>query len=98
MNTSVFVTAVENSAPAEDTTRLSYGGVAYLLSVDIAPQRRIDIALRNICDGARRASMHNSRSIDECLAEELILASKKDIKSHGFSKRNELERVAQASR
>ena len=94
----VLVKAVENSAPCEDTTRISYGGIVYHLSVDVAPQRRVDLALRNITEAARQASINNPRSIDECLAEELILAGNRDIKSHAVSKRYELERVAQANR
>jgi small subunit ribosomal protein S7 len=94
----VLVRAVENSAPCEDTTRISYGGIVYHLSVDVSPQRRIDLALRNICEGARMASINNPRSIEECLAEELILAANHDIKSYAVSKRHETERVAQASR
>jgi small subunit ribosomal protein S7 len=94
----VLVRAVENSAPCEDTTRLSYGGIAYRLSVDVAPLRRVDLALRNLCEGAREASINNPRSIEECLAEELVLAANHDMKSHAVSKRHEKERVAKASR
>ncbi|MCS7115372.1 MAG: 30S ribosomal protein S7 [Nitrososphaerota archaeon] len=94
----VLVRAVENSAPCEDTTRIAYGGIVYHLSVDVSPQRRVDLALRHICEGARQAAMHNPRSIEECLAEELILAANHDMKSHAVSKRHELERIAQASR
>ena len=94
----ILVQAVENSAPAEDTTRLSYGGVVYHLSVDIAPQRRIDMALRNLTEGARNASANNPRSLSETIADELILAANNDIKSGAISKRNEIERIAQSSR
>ena len=94
----ILVKAVENSAPCEDTTRISYGGIVYHLSVDVAPQRRVDLALRNISEGARQASVNNPRSIEECLAEELILAANHDMKSFAVAKRHELERVAQASR
>jgi small subunit ribosomal protein S7 len=94
----VLVRAVENSAPCEDTTRIAYGGIVYHLSVDVSPQRRVDLALRHICEGARQAAMHNPRSIEECLAEELILAANHDMKSYAVSKRHELERIAQASR
>lgn len=94
----VLVKAVENSAPCEDTTRISYGGIVYHLSVDVAPQRRIDLALRHIAEGARQASINSPRSIDECLAEELIMAGNNDMKSLAVAKRNEIERVAQASR
>lgn len=94
----ILVKAVENSSPCEDTTRVSYGGVVYHLSVDVAPQRRIDLAVRHISEGARAASMNNPRSIQETLADELVLAANKDIKSAGVAKRNEIERVAQSSR
>ena len=94
----ILVKAIENSAPCEDTTRLSYGGVVYHLSVDVAPQRRIDLAIRHITEGARAASSNNPLSIQEALANELILAANKDIKSAGVAKRNEIERVAQSSR
>jgi len=94
----VLVKAVENASPCEDTTRISYGGVVYHLSVDVAPQRRIDLALRHITEGARLASINSPRSIQEALADELILAANKDIKSAGIAKRNEIERVAQSSR
>ena len=94
----VLVEAVENCAPCEDTTRISYGGVVYHLSVDVAPQRRIDLAIRHITEGARAASINNPRSIEECLAEELMLAANNDIKSAGIAKRHEIERVAQSSR
>jgi small subunit ribosomal protein S7 len=94
----ILVQAVENSAPAEDTTRLSYGGVVYHLSVDIAPQRRIDLALRNLTEGARKNAANNPRSLPETIADELILAANKDIKSAGIAKRHEIERIAQSSR
>jgi small subunit ribosomal protein S7 len=94
----VLVKAVENSAPCEDTTRISYGGVVYHLSVDVAPQRRIDLAIRHITEGASAAVKNNPLSIQEALANELVLAANGDIKSAGVAKRNEIERVAQSSR
>ena len=94
----VLVKAVENCSPCEDTTRVSYGGVVYHLSVDVAPQRRIDFAIRHITEGARAASANNPLSIQEAIANELVLAANKDIKSAGIAKRNEIERVAQSSR
>jgi small subunit ribosomal protein S7 len=94
----ILVKAVENSAPCEDTTRVSYGGVVYHLSVDIAPQRRIDLAIRHLTEGARKASINNPRSIQETIADELILAANHDIKSAAMAKRHEIERIAQSSR
>jgi small subunit ribosomal protein S7 len=94
----ILVKAIENSSPCEDTTRLSYGGVVYHMAVDLAPQRRVDLALRLLSEGIRDSTFGTPRTMEECVAEELILAAKKDIKSHAISKRNEMERIAMASR
>ncbi len=94
----IIAKAIENSAPCEDTTRLSYGGVVYHMAVDLAPQRRVDLALRLLSEGARNSTFGTPRTMEECVAEELILAANKDIKSHAVSKRNEMERIAMASR
>ena len=94
----ILVKAVENSAPCEHTTRISYGGVAYHQAVDISPLRRVDLALRLLSEGARKIAFGNPRSLEECLAEELILAANNDLKSHAVQKRNEIERIARASR
>ena len=94
----ILVKAIENSAPCEDTTRVSMGGIVYHLSVDVAPQRRVDLALRHITEGARQSAVNSPRSIEECLAEELLMAGNHDMKSFAVAKRHELERVAQASR
>jgi len=94
----VLVRVVENSAPCEDTTRISFGGVVYHLAVDISPQRRVDLALRFISEGARKEAFGNPRTLEECLAEELILAANRDTKSFAIQRRNEMERVALSSR
>jgi small subunit ribosomal protein S7 len=94
----VLVTAVENTSPGEDTTRISYGGIAYHMAVDISPQRRVDLALRFLSEGARKQSFGNPKPLDEYLAEELELAAKKDVKSYAVKKRNEMERIARSSR
>ena len=94
----ILVKAVENSAPCEDTTRISYGGVVYHMAVDVSPQRRVDLALRFISEGGRKVTFGNPRSYEECLAEELVMAASNDMKSEAIRKKNEMERVARASR
>jgi len=90
----VLIRAIENSAPCEDTTRISYGGIVYHQAVDISPQRRVDLALRFLTEGARKAAFSNPRPLEECLAEELILAANKDVRSYAIQKKNEMERIA----
>jgi small subunit ribosomal protein S7 len=94
----VLIRAIENAAPNEDTTRMSYGGVVYHISVDISPVRRVDLALRFISEGVREASFSSQRSVEEVLAEEIILAANNDSNSYAIKKKNEQERIAMASR
>lgn len=94
----VLVRAVENSAPNEDTTRIVYGGTVYHVSVDVAPIRRVDMALRFIAEGVRDATFSNPKAIEEFLAEHLISSSENDPNAPSIKKKHELERVAQASR
>tara|TARA_B100000959_G_scaffold229104_1_gene244682 strand:+ start:526 stop:1122 length:597 start_codon:yes stop_codon:yes gene_type:complete len=94
----VLVRAIENSAPNEDTTRIVYGGTVYHVSVDVAPLRRVDLALRFIADAIKEATFSNPKPIEEYIAEHLILAANNDPLAPSIKKKNELERVAQASR
>jgi small subunit ribosomal protein S7 len=94
----VFVDALVNSAPREDTTRVSYGGIVYYQSVDISPGRRVDLAIRNIVDGAKRKSFKTRKSMAESLAEEIINAASNSEASFAVSRKIELERHAEASR
>jgi small subunit ribosomal protein S7 len=94
----VLVTAIENAAPAEETTRISYGGMAYPRSVDVAPQRRVDLALRYLMVGAVRSSHKNAKSLEECMVDELLLAYKNDPGSFAVSRKEERERVARSAR
>jgi small subunit ribosomal protein S7 len=94
----VLINAIQNAAPKEETTRLRFGGISVPKAVDIAPQRRLDIAIRNICQGAVNATHKNKRSVETCLADEIIKASKNDVASFAVSKKNDTERVAKSAR
>ncbi len=94
----VLIRAIENSAPCEDVTRVSYGGVVYPISVDVSPQRRSDLTLRFLADGARKATFSSPMTIDECLADEIIMAANKDSRSFAVRKKDEMERIALSSR
>ena len=93
----VLVRAIENSAPCEDTTRIGRGGITYHRSVDLSPLRRVDLALRFLTNGTRKAS-GSLKTIEECLADELIAAADGDSSSQAISTRNEMERIALSSR
>jgi small subunit ribosomal protein S7 len=94
----ILVHAIQNAAPKEEATRLRFGGILVPKAVDTAPQRRLDIALRNICTGAVNASHKNKKRIEEILADEIIKASKNDVSSFSVGRKNEIERVAKSAR
>ncbi len=94
----LLVKAIENSSPNEDTTRIVYGGVVYHVSVDVAPLRRVDLALKFIAEGVRESTYSNPQIIEEALAKEIILAATNDMSSHAIKKKNEQERIAMSSR
>jgi len=94
----VLVKAIENSAPREDTTRVSYGGILYYQAVDISPTRRVDIALRNLVEGTRRNSFKSATPFYRALATQIISAAGGDPKCFAISRKDELEKHALASR
>ncbi|NYZ76930.1 30S ribosomal protein S7 [Candidatus Micrarchaeota archaeon] len=94
-----LVKALENSAPCEDVTRVSHGGVSYQIAVDIAATRRLDMALRNIALAALMGAFNKKKSLPESLASEIIYTAKGDVQnSYAIKKRDESERMARSAR
>ena len=94
----VFVTAITNAAPREEITRLRYGGINVPKSVDVAPLRRLNVAIRHIAQGATESSFKSTKPADQCLAEEILKAAKNDPQSFAVGKKDEVERVAKSAR
>ncbi len=94
----ILVLAIENSAPREETTRAKYGGLTRHIAVDVAPQRRIDLALRNIGLAALARSYRTKKSAAQALADELISAANNDTTSFAITRRIETERIAKGAR
>ena len=99
----VLVDALEKAAPREEVTRLRFGGISVPRAVDVAPSRRLDMALRTITQSAVQASFSSAKggrgkAIEQCLADEILLAAKGDMTSQAIQKKEELERVAGSAR
>jgi small subunit ribosomal protein S7 len=94
----VFVKAVEKAAPREEVTTIEYGGARYPQAVEVAPQRRIDLTLRYMTQGAYQKCFGNKKKMEEYLADEIIKAYNEDQTSAAIAKKLELERQADASR
>ena len=94
----VLVDAVANASPREDSTRVGSGGQVKRQAVDVSPLRRVNQSLYLMTQGARQSAFRNIKSIAECLADELINASKASSNSYAIKKKDEIERVAKSNR
>ncbi|MCU4717657.1 30S ribosomal protein S7 [Halapricum hydrolyticum] len=94
----ILVRAVENSAPREETVRLKYGGISVPKAVDVAPQRRVDQALKFIAEGVYNSSFKTTTDAAEALAQQLVGAANNDVQTYSVSQKEEKERVAAAAR
>jgi small subunit ribosomal protein S7 len=94
----VFVKALENSAQREEIITIEYGGARYPKAVECAPQRRVDVALRFMAQGAYQKSFNTKKPIESCLADEIINAYRFSSASSAIAKKLEVERQADASR
>ncbi|KAL5278154.1 RPS5 family protein [Megaselia abdita] len=72
----ILVSAIINSGPREDSTRIGRAGTVRRQAVDVSPLRRVNQAIWLLCTGAREAAFRNIKTIAECLADELINAAK----------------------
>ena len=94
----IFVKALEHAAPREGVVTIEYGGARYPKAVDMAPLRRIDIALRYMTQGAIQKSFQKKKSIEQALADEIMNAYNFSNTSAAIAKKIELERQADSSR
>jgi small subunit ribosomal protein S7 len=94
----VLVEAVSNTGPREETVRLKYGGINVPKSVDTAPIRRVNSALYFISEAVRKGAHKSKKPAASCLADELIAASKGDVKTYSVNKKEERERIAKSAR
>lgn len=94
----VFVKAVENAAPREEVIAIEYGGARYPKALECAPQRRIDLALKQMVQGAYSKTFNARKGACEALAQEIIAAYQQSQMSAAISKKLELERQADAAR
>jgi small subunit ribosomal protein S7 len=94
----VLVDAIVNTAPREETTKIAMGGISYASAVDIAPQRRVDLAIKYLVQAIGARSHGNERMFQENLAQELILAAQNSQESRAVKRKDEIERIAVSAR
>ena len=94
----VLVDAVANTGPREDSTRIGSAGAARRQAVDVSPLRRVNQGIQLMVKGVRNAAFRSQKTIAECLADELISASRGTTGSYAIKKKDEMERVAKSNR
>lgn len=94
----VLVDSICNCAPREETTRIAMGGISYASAVDIAPQRRVDLSVKFLTQAIASRSSGSLRNFEECIAQELINASKNSQESLAVKRKDEIERIAVSAR
>ncbi len=94
----VFVKALENAAQREEIVTIEYGGARYPKAVECSPQRRVDLALRHMTQGAYHRTFNTKKSIINSLAEEITSAYRLSSASNAIAKKLEIERQSDSSR
>lgn len=94
----VIVDAIANTSAREDSTRIGSAGAVRRQAVDVSPLRRVNVSIALITIGARESAFRNTKTIAECLADELINAAKGSSNSYAIRKKDESERVAKSNR
>merc|ERR1712054_228217 len=84
----------------ENSTRIGSGGTVRRQAVDVSPLRRVNQAIYLMCKGSRDSAFRSHKSMSECLADEIIAASKGvgQGNSYAVKKKDEIERVAKGNR
>ena len=94
----VFVKALENAAQREEIVTIEYGGARYPKAVECSPQRRVDLVLRHMTQGAYHRTFNTKKSIISSLADEIISAYRLSSASNAIAKKLEIERQSDSSR
>lgn len=94
----VLVKAIVNAAPREEIISIEYGGARYPKAVESAPQRRVDIVLRLMTQGAYQKAFNSRKDIAVCLADEILAAYNMSSTSAAVAKKVELERQCDSAR
>lgn len=94
----VLVSAIENAAPREEVITIERSGARYAQAVDMGPQRRVDIVLRYIAQGASHKAFNSQTSLKDALVEEIMDCYNIGDKSMAMSKKVEIEKMAAAAK
>ncbi|RLG13569.1 MAG: 30S ribosomal protein S7 [Candidatus Nanohalarchaeota archaeon] len=94
----VLVGAIQNSAPIEEVISFQRRGIIVRDIVLTSPQRRVDLALRHMCQGTFKNSFNKKKTADASLSEEIINAYNNNAKSYAITEKERREKEAMGAR
>ncbi|RMD67215.1 30S ribosomal protein S7 [Candidatus Pacearchaeota archaeon] len=94
----VLVNAITTASPRDEITVIEHAGARYPQAVDTSPQRRVDLAIRWLVQGAYQKCFGKKKKMSQSLAEEIIKASEGNMESYAMQKKNESEKQADSAR
>ncbi len=94
----VLVDAIENSAPVEEVVTYQRGGARARKAVIVSPQRRVDLALRLLVQGAYENRLADSKNAVQSLKEELVGAHNNDTNVRAVMTKQRKEKEAEGAR
>lgn len=94
----VLIKAIENSAPRDEVTIIEYGGARYPQAVDVAPIRRVNLAIRWIIQGSSDKAFNKKKTISQAIADEIMFAADENQDSFAVKKKIDSEKQADSAR
>ncbi|MFB6292080.1 MAG: 30S ribosomal protein S7 [Candidatus Nanohaloarchaea archaeon] len=94
----ILVDAIEKSSPKEEVVTYQRGGVRARKAVLVAPQRRVDLALRLLVQGAYENRLTESNTAAEALATEIMKAAEGESDIRAVREKERREREAEGAR
>jgi len=94
----VLVDAIENSAPKEEVVTYQRGGVRARKAVLVSPQRRVDLAIRLLVQGAYEERLSSSNDAVETLTNEIMEAANGSSEVRAVREKERREREAEGAR
>ena len=90
----VFKKALDNAKPTLEVKSRRVGGSNYQVPIEVAPNRRLSLAIRWVVSYAR--SRGDGKTMNEVLANELLDAS--NLRGGAVKKREDTHRMAEANK
>ncbi|OYT34426.1 MAG: 30S ribosomal protein S7 [Candidatus Aenigmarchaeota archaeon ex4484_52] len=94
----VLVMAIQNSAPIEEVVSFQRRAIVVRDITLTSPQRRVDLALRHICQGTYRNSFNKKTTLWRALSQEIINAYNNNSNSYAIFEKERREKEAMGAR